>query len=196
MSKRQITSGVVGLLVAAITSITVTAQTKADAQRKRPQLVVGIVVEGLTMGNLDLLRPHFTEGGFKRLLEQGVTVTDVDYGTPLDASAAAAMVFTGTSPWVNGIASATVYDPESKRVNPVLFDASTIGNFTDETLSPKALTASTIADELRIDGGGPGYVYANGPRRPITKTSPLRHRPSTTASRMNTGSIPCSGPLW
>ena len=48
MSKRQITSGVVGLLVAAITSITVTAQTKADAQRKRPQLVVGIVVEGLT----------------------------------------------------------------------------------------------------------------------------------------------------
>lgn len=163
MSKCQITSGVVGLLVAAITSITVTAQTKADAQRKRPQLVVGIVVEGLTMDNLDLLRPHFTEGGFKRLLEQGVTVTDVDYGTPLDASAAAAMVFTGTSPWVNGIASATVYDPESKRVNPVLFDASTIGNFTDETLSPKALTASTIADELRIDGGGPGYVYAIAP---------------------------------
>ncbi|MDE5940758.1 MAG: alkaline phosphatase family protein [Muribaculaceae bacterium] len=163
MSKRQITTGVVGLLVAAITTMTVNAQTKADAQRKRPQLVVGIVVEGLTMDYLELLRPHFTEGGFRRLLEQGVTVTDVDYGTPLDATAASAVIFTGASPWVNGVASAMVYDPESKRVNSVLFDSATIGNFTDETLSPKALAASTIADELRIDGGGPGYVYAIAP---------------------------------
>ena len=166
MSKRNITSGVVGLLVAAISTVTVTAAAQSagtDGQRKRPQLVVGIVVEGLTMDYLDLLRSQFTQGGFSRLLEHGVTVSDIDYGTPLDGAAASAVIFTGAPPSVTGIASSTVYNPESKRVNSVLLDAATIGNFTSETLSPKALSASTIADELRIDGGGPGYVYAIAP---------------------------------
>ncbi len=165
MKNRQITTGVVGLLVAAITTLTVTAQTsqKADAKSKRPQLVVGIVVEGLNMDYLELLRPQFTDGGFRRLLEHGVTINDVDYGTPLDGAAASAVIFTGTTPWVNGIASAKVYDPTTKRVNSVLFDASTIGNFTNETLSPKALAVSTLGDEIRIAGGGPGYVYAIAP---------------------------------
>lgn len=164
MSKRQITSGVVGLLVAAITTITVAAQdNKSVGQRKRPTLVVGIVVEGLTIDYLELLRSHLSEGGFKRLLENGVTVSDVDFGTALDGAAASAVIFTGASPSVNGIGASTIYEPESKRVNPVLLDIATIGNFTDETLSPKRLTASTIGDELRIEGGGPGYVYAIAP---------------------------------
>lgn len=76
------------------------------------------------------------------------------------------MVFTGTSPSVNGIPSRTVYDPETRRVVSAVNDPATIGNFTDETLSPKALTASTLADELRIDAGGLGYVYAIAPNAP------------------------------
>ena len=83
MKKQQITSSVAGLLVAAFSVITISAQTSEPQQpRKRPALVVGIVVEGLTMDYLDLLRTHFGEGGFKRLLEQGITVTDLDFGTP------------------------------------------------------------------------------------------------------------------
>ena len=164
MKKQQITSSVAGLLVAAFSVITISAQTSEPQQpRKRPALVVGIVVEGLTMDYLDLLRTHFGEGGFKRLLEQGITVTDLDFGTPLDGAAASAMLFTGASPAVNGIPAATVYNTETRRAASVLLDPETIGNFTDETLSPKSLTASTIADELRIDGGGLGYVYAIAP---------------------------------
>ena len=164
MKKQQITSSVAGLLVAAFSVITILAQTSEPQQpRKRPALVVGIVVEGLTMDYLDLLRTHFGEGGFKRLLEQGITVTDLDFGTPLDGAAASAMLFTGASPAVNGIPAATVYNTETRRAASVLLDPETIGNFTDETLSPKSLTASTIADELRIDGGGLGYVYAIAP---------------------------------
>lgn len=165
MKKSQITSSVAGLLVAALSVITVTAQTvpAPRAPQKRPALVVGIVVEGLTMDYLELLRAHFVEGGFRRLLEHGVTIADLDYGTPLDGAAATAMVFTGAAPAVNGIPAATVYNPETRRPEPVLLDPETIGNFTDETLSPRKLTASTIADELRIDGGGLGYVYAIAP---------------------------------
>lgn len=167
MKKQQITSSVAGLLVAAFSVIAVsaTAQTGSTPQepRKRPALVVGIVVEGLSMDYIDLLRHRFTEGGFRRLLENGVTVSDLDFGTPLDGAAATAMLFTGASPAVNGIGASAVYDPEARRVNPVLLDPETIGNFTDETLSPKGLAASTIADELRIDGGGLGYVYSIAP---------------------------------
>jgi len=165
MKSKQITSSVAGLLVAAFSVITVTAQTPSapQAQGKRPALVVGIVVEGLTMDYLELLRSHFTEGGFRRLMEKGVTITDLDFGTPLDGAAATAMLYTGASPAVNGIPAATIYNAETKRPAPVLLDAETIGNFTDETLSPKALTASTLADELRIDVGGLGYVYSIAP---------------------------------
>ena len=88
---RNIASGVVGLLVAAFATITVQAQ---QAPQKRPHLVVGIVVDGLSADYLDLLRDHFGEGGFRRLMEQGVTISDMDYGTALDAAAATAVVFT------------------------------------------------------------------------------------------------------
>lgn len=162
MSRRQFKSGVVGLLVAAISSITVTAQ-ENGTPGKRPSLVVGIVVEGLSTDYIDLLKNQFGTGGFRRLLEQGVSITDVDYGTPLDGAAATAVIFTGASPSVNGIGAAGIYDAETRRVRPVLLDTETIGNFTDETLSPKSLTASTIADELRIDAGGLGYAYAIAP---------------------------------
>lgn len=155
------------MLVAAISTVGIAAQTTRQqtgaSLPKRPQLVVGIMVDGLSLDCLELLRDNFPEGGFRRLMEQGVTITDLDYGTPLDGAAATAMIFTGTAPMVNGIAAAMVYDPVTHRLTPVLNDPQTIGNFTDETLSPVALAASTIADELRIDTGGLGYVYSIAP---------------------------------
>lgn len=37
----------------------------------RPQLVVGIVIDGLEQDYIDLLRDSFGKGGFNRLLEKG-----------------------------------------------------------------------------------------------------------------------------
>lgn len=128
-----------------------------------PTLVVGIVVEGLTMENLELLQPLMGDGGFKRLLAEGVVIPDLDYGTPLDGAAAAAMVSTGASPWVNGIAAATHFDNATRQPQPVYWDSSVIGNFTDQTLAPGALRASTLADEMRVAGGGTAYAYAIAP---------------------------------
>lgn len=156
-------------LIAVTSALTAVGQAKrveTATHRSRPTLVVGIVVEGLSMDYLELLKPELCEGGFRRLMDSGVTITDLDYGTGLDGAASTAVVFTGTSPAVNGIPAGAVYDPATRRVVSVLNDASTIGNFTDETLSPKALAASTIADELRIDAGGLGYVYSIAPNAP------------------------------
>ncbi len=127
---------------------------------QRPQLVVGIVVEGLSDDYLELLRNHFGNNGFRRLSENGITIRDLDFGTPLDGAASTALLFTGASPAVNGIGASTVYNREVRRPRPVFNDEATIGNFTTETLSPAALGASTISDEVRISSGGLGYAYS------------------------------------
>ena len=154
---RTLTHSVAAALVAVFSIVSVAP---ASAVAKRPSLVVGIMVDGLSMDYIELLRDQFGDNGLKRLLQQGLLINDLDYGTALDPAAATAVVFTGAAPQVNGIPAATVYDRDTRRSRSVLFDASKIGNFTDETLSPAAITSSTLADELRIDGGGTNYAYA------------------------------------
>ena len=126
----------------------------------RPQLVVGIVVDGLEPDYIDLLRESFGKGGFNRLLERGVVIPALDYGTPLDATGATAVLMTGATADISGIDAATRFDREALRSVPLLHDASVMGNYTDETYSPGALAVSTLADEASIAGGGVTAVYA------------------------------------
>jgi len=129
----------------------------------RPQLVLGIVVDGLRADYLELLSECFGPDGFNKLLSEGVVIDDVDYGPGIDAAGATAMLYTGAEPAVNGIARATTYNIDRRTEEPTLFDASKIGNYTNETLSPAALRVSTLADELRIDGAGEAYAHAIAP---------------------------------
>ncbi len=147
------------LLLGASTVVPVVAQELPQ----RPQLVVGIVVEGLSSDYLELLRSQFGQNGFRRLTDKGVTIQDVDFGTTLDAAASTAILFTGASPATNGVGSATVYNRDDRRARSTFYDADALGNFTTETLSPTALEASTISDELRISSGGLGYAYSIAP---------------------------------
>lgn len=141
----------------------VTLSLPAQTPSPRPALVVGVMVDGLSMDYLELLKGYLGDGGFKRLMNNGVTITDMDYGTEVDAPTAAAISYTGAVPAVNGIGSATYYDPDSRLTLSVFHDPEATGTYTDEHVSPRALAVSTIADELRIDTGGLGYVYAISP---------------------------------
>lgn len=152
-------SRVVCMMTALLTALGLQGQTAAP---NRSQLVIGIVVEGLSDEYLTALEPHFTEGGFKRLMRGGLMMTDVDFGPGIDPAAGAAIIATGTSPMVNGVPARYVYSPSANRATPIMLDSRCIGNFTDETYSPRALKVSTIADELRIDSDGDGMVYALG----------------------------------
>lgn len=152
----RLNSSLACALMAAIMAVGIVAQTPA----RRPGLVVGIVVEGLSEDNLELLKGYFGEGGFRRLMEQGVVLTDVDYGEDVDATASTAILMTGTSPSVNGIPSTYVYDPVKRLTQSAFLDEKAMGNFTDETYSPAALMVSTLADEVRIDAAGTGMVHA------------------------------------
>ena len=164
VKKSQITARVACAIVASMVSLGITAATAPDLRLpKRPTLVVGIFVEGLQSDCLDLLRGNFGEGGFKRLLDSGVSIENVDFGPGIDATAATAMLISGSAPSVNGIPAAKVYSVEKKADHPVLLSASKIGNYSDAAFTPEPLLVSTLSDEIRIADGGIGQVHAIAP---------------------------------
>lgn len=130
------------------------------ADPSRPRLVVGIVVDQLRTDYLEHLRQLFGEKGFRRLMDSGVFMRDVDFkAASLDPPSATAVAFTGNYPAATGVPAALVYKPALKRAVPPLEDPSAIGNFTSETYSPAALRISTLGDEVAIDGAGVSAVY-------------------------------------
>lgn len=155
----SLNSRIVVVLLASMVGMTL----PAAESKSRPQLVVGIVVEGLQSDYLNNLAPYFTEGGFKRLMRDGMMITNADFGTAVDPLAASAMVMTGASPAVNGIGDNMIYDADGHRLVPTMMDPDFMGNSTTETYSPRKLLVSTLADEVRIAGGGVTDVYAISP---------------------------------
>lgn len=156
-----IASHLASMLVASM--VTMGIGVYAQTPSKRPTLVVGIYVEGLSSDYINLLRGNFGKDGFNKVIENGVTIENVDFGPRIDATAATAMLVTGAAPGVNGIPAARVWDTDARTDYPILLDPSKIGNFTNETFSPEALKVSTISDEIRISDGGLGLVHSVAP---------------------------------
>ncbi|MBD5198873.1 MAG: hypothetical protein HDS83_00590 [Bacteroidales bacterium] len=151
-------------LLSVILASLVTMGLSAQQPTRRPTLIVGIVVDGLSLDQINLLRGHFGPDGFNRLLSRGITITDLDFGSALDPAAASAVIYTGAAPSINGIDAKTKYDRTTRRPVSTFHDGKTMGNFTTETLSPNAMRVSTIGDELRISTGGLGHVYTIAPQ--------------------------------
>ncbi len=160
--EQRLTLRIATALIASVVSFTIVAQNPTP----RPKLVVGIMIDGLREDYLDLLKGYFGENGFKLLMQNGVMLDNVDFGTALDPAAATAVIFSGAAPTANGIPAAYVYDPEKHRQYSIVLDASKIGNYTDETYSPAAMRVSTLSDEIRIDGAGFGSVHSIAPTAP------------------------------
>ena len=155
---------IVCALVASMVSIAaVGARPGAKAPASRPTLVVGIFVEGLTAEYVDLLRSNFTEGGFERLISDGVTLRNVDYGPGMDATAATAVIVSGAAPVVNGVPSAKAWDITTRREYPILLDPKLAGSYSEQQLTPAPLLVSTLSDEIRISDGGLGQVHSIAP---------------------------------
>lgn len=134
------------------------------AAESRPKLVVGIVVDQLRTDYLENMRDMFTSGGFRRLMDNGVFLKDVDPGVAsADATSASAIIMTGNYPRYNGVTGETVYDPATKSLRPIFTDEAFIGNFTDETYSPEALRVNTLSDEISIENRGKSKVHSIAP---------------------------------
>lgn len=130
----------------------------------RPKLVVGIMVDQLRTDYLDNLRDMFGPGGFRRLIDNGLYLKDIEFkSTPGDATSATAVVQTGDYPRFNGITGNTVFDASTKLRRPVFLDEAYIGNFTNETYSPAALRVTTITDELSVETDGKSRIHSIAP---------------------------------
>ena len=161
---RYLLCGLLSVVASCVTSADASiGKSPAAVQSKRPALLVNIIVEGLDGQYLGLLRDSFGSNGFERLMSTGAYADDIDYGYAPDAVSAAAMLFTGAGASVNGIPSGVVYDVTTGQLSDIFTDGSVMGNFTQATVSPKAINVSTLSDEIRVDGAGISKAAAFAP---------------------------------
>lgn len=114
-----------------------------------PKLIIGITVDQLRSDYLNILQNRLKQGGFRRLMQEGMLIDQVTFELDHpDATTAIAALATGSYPFQNGISSKNVLDPQTLRNRSIFFDFQYIGNATDGYWSPRALLSSTLADEL------------------------------------------------
>lgn len=149
-------------LVAVLTITSVQAQTTV---RETPKLVIGITIDQLRGDYLELFQNTFTERGFKRLLNEGLVYQNIRFDIPnLDDASAIATIYTGTTPFYHGIVGNKKYLAFKQQEISTFSDPSYLGNYTQDNVSPLALKASTITDELKDASRGASDVYSFAPQ--------------------------------
>ena len=131
----------------------------------QPKLVVGIVVDQMRYDYLEKYYNDFSENGFKKLINQGSNFTNclINY-IPTVTGSGHASVYTGTTPYYNGIVSNDWIDRKSlTKINCV--DATRISNkpvgkgiVTNK--SPDRLLSTTIGDQIILNNYGKSKVIS------------------------------------
>ncbi|WP_029289008.1 alkaline phosphatase PafA [Pedobacter sp. R20-19] len=143
-------------IASAQTKKTVSTQAKTiPAEVARPKLVVGLVVDQMRWDYLYRYYNRYTNGGFKRLINEGFSVenTYIPY-TPTYTACGHTCIYTGSVPAIHGIIGNDWFDPETKKNMYCTEDTSvvTVGSTpsSEGNMSPKNMLTSTITDELRL----------------------------------------------
>ncbi len=126
----------------------------AQPEVSRPKLVVGVVVDQMRQEYLYRFMPHFSNGGFKRLMTKGYFFKNAHYNyMPTATGPGHASIYTGTTPRMHGIIGNDWYDTEAGRLMYCVEDqsVSAIGGGKEfGAESPKNLLTTTITDELGL----------------------------------------------
>lgn len=140
-----------------------------------PRLAVVIVIDQFRGDYLAKFGPHFGEGGFRRLLANGVSYTQAHYRHAATLTAPGhATILTGTTPDVHGITSNDwldrptwemrncVEDPASPLVGISPAELGPVAAAAPEKTgrSPRTLLAATVSDELKQRSGAKSRVFA------------------------------------
>ena len=119
-----------------------------------PKLVVGIVIDQMRADYLYRFMDKYGEGGFKRLLRQGFEFRNTNYDyVPTYTGPGHAAIYTGTTPYYNGIIGNDWYDRAAGRSVYVTGDdgVSSVGTASAAgKMSPRRLMTTTMTDELRL----------------------------------------------
>lgn len=153
----KLLTSVLGLL-----TVTATGQPIQSAE-KAPRLVVGIHIDQLNANYLEWFKSGFGDDGFKKLIKSGTQITNMVYASEKpDGATAAASFMTGATPREHGIVGRKWYDPTTGKQLSCVFDPNYLGNYTQETVSPKNLLASTLGDQLKQASNEDARVFAVG----------------------------------
>lgn len=146
-------------LLFVLISLSISAQKKPTTTTKlsKPKLVLGIMVDQMRYDYLYRYYDKYTEGGFKRLMNEGFNCKNnhYHYASTITGPGHAA-VYTGSVPAVNGIIGNEWYDPLANRTVYVAEDTTVRAVGTSETgaiegkRSPVNMHTTTITDQLKI----------------------------------------------
>lgn len=141
-----------------IVSISLSAQkkTKTTTNASKPKLVLGIMVDQMRYDYLYRYYDKYSEGGFKRLMNEGFNCKNNHYHYANTVTGPGhAAVYTGSIPAVNGIIGNEWYDPLANRSVYVAEDTTVTAVGTTATAiegkrSPENMHTTTITDQLKI----------------------------------------------
>ena len=134
----------------------ITSDTFKSQQRinKSPKLVIGIVVDQMKYQYLTKFWDHYSQKGFKRLINKGFNAKTNHYGySQTSTGPGHTTVATGTNPSVHGIIGNSWFDKKTKKSIYCVddFNYNTVGSSTDNgKKSPSNLLTTTLSDENRI----------------------------------------------
>jgi len=121
---------------------------------QNPKVVVGIVVDQMKYQYLTKYWKHYSEGGFKRLINNGFNAKSNHYGYAQTSTGPGhTTVATGTHPGVHGIIGNSWFNKKTKKSVYCVDDMNynTVGSSTDQgKKSPINLLTTTLSDENRI----------------------------------------------
>lgn len=138
----------------------VSAQQASAIGVQRPKLVVGIVIDQMRWDYLYRYQKRYTDGGFKRLLNDGFSCenTVIPY-VPSVTAIGHTCIYTGSVPSIHDIAGNNfvkngekVYCTDDDTVKPVG------SNSEAGLMSPRNLWVTTIGDEMKIASNGRAKV--------------------------------------
>lgn len=138
----------------------VSAQQASAIGVQRPKFVVGIVIDQMRWDYLYRYQKRYTDGGFKRLLNEGFSCenTVIPY-VPSVTAIGHTCIYTGSVPSIHGIAGNNfvkngkkVYCTDDDTVKPIG------ANSEAGLMSPRNLWATTIGDEMKIASNGRAKV--------------------------------------
>lgn len=126
----------------------------AQSTQEKPKLIVGIIVDQMRQEYLYKFADRYSEGGFKRLMNEGFMMKNGHYNyIPTSTGPGHASVYTGTTPATHGIIGNNWY---VRSLNKSIYCAedTTVtnvgGTSSNGQISPRNMLSTTITDELRF----------------------------------------------
>jgi len=153
------------LVVLIIVAAFLTAKNRTNLDRRNelaPKLVVGIVVDQMRFDFLYRYWDQYSEGGFKRLVNEGFSCENHHYSyVPTKTGPGHASIYSGTTPSVHGVIANDWWVKTEKRMTNCVEDTSvsSVGtNDKEYRNSPKNLLVTNLSDEIKLNTSYKGKV--------------------------------------